>query len=163
MSSRKKQPIPYLRSTHFLKLVLVFIALFSIAAGGFLTYFAFVSDDVGAYRPLVLLVVITLLPFLFGLMDAYKLLNYIANRMAFSALSVQSLQKIRSCALIISACYILCFPYVYIVAERDDAPGGILIGLILIIAPIIVAVFAAILKELLQSAIEMKSENDLTI
>ena len=54
-------------------------------------------------------------------------------------------------------------PYIYYVAERDDAPGGILIGLILIAAPTIVTVFAATLEELLKNAIEIKSENDLTV
>ncbi|MGV2643750.1 DUF2975 domain-containing protein, partial [Clostridium perfringens] len=47
--------------------------------------------------------------------------------------------------------------------EKDDAPGIILIGMALIFASIVIAVFAAVLQKLLQEAIDIKSENDLTV
>jgi hypothetical protein len=49
------------------------------------------------------------------------------------------------------------------VAERDDAPGIILIGLVIIFASMVIGVFAAVLQKLLTNAIEIKSENDLTV
>lgn len=54
-------------------------------------------------------------------------------------------------------------PLFYIVAEADDAPGLIIIGLVIIFAATVVAVFAAVLQKLLKNAIAIKSENDLTI
>jgi hypothetical protein len=51
----------------------------------------------------------------------------------------------------------------YIIAEREDAPGIILIGLALTFAPLIISVFAAVLQKLLENAIDMKEENDLTV
>ena len=45
----------------------------------------------------------------------------------------------------------------------DDAPGVILIGLILIFASMVIAVFAAVLQKLLKEAIDIKSENDLIV
>lgn len=48
-------------------------------------------------------------------------------------------------------------------AERDDAPGIIVIGLIIIFASMVIAVFAAVLQKLLKEAIAIKSENDLTV
>ena len=54
-------------------------------------------------------------------------------------------------------------PFVYIIAEWDDAPGLILIGLVIIGASMVIAVFAAVLQRLLQEAIDIKSENDLTV
>jgi hypothetical protein len=54
-------------------------------------------------------------------------------------------------------------PYIFIVAERDDAPGVVLLGLIFTFAPMAVAVFSAILQQLLQNAINLKSENELTV
>ncbi len=54
-------------------------------------------------------------------------------------------------------------PLFYLVAERDDAPGIILIGMIIIAASIVVAVFAAVLQKLLQQAINYKKENELTV
>ena len=54
-------------------------------------------------------------------------------------------------------------PLFYLVAERDDAPGIILIGMVIIFASIVIAVFAAVFQRLLQEAINIKSENDLTV
>jgi capsular polysaccharide biosynthesis protein len=47
--------------------------------------------------------------------------------------------------------------------KLDDAPGAIVIGLVIIFASIVIAVFAAVLEKLLRTAIDIKSENDLTI
>ena len=54
-------------------------------------------------------------------------------------------------------------PIILMVGQEDDAPGVVLIGLICIMAPLVTGVFAAVLQRLLQSAIELKSENDLTV
>ncbi|MNF13629.1 hypothetical protein D3C80_2155360 [compost metagenome] len=54
-------------------------------------------------------------------------------------------------------------PLFYLMAEKDDAPGIIVIGLILIFASTVIAVFAAVLQRLLKEAIELKSEIDLTV
>lgn len=54
-------------------------------------------------------------------------------------------------------------PLFYLIAEADDAPGIILIGMLLIFAALVIAVFAAVLQKLLQEAIHIKSENDLTV
>ena len=54
-------------------------------------------------------------------------------------------------------------PIFYLIAEADDAPGIILIGMVIIFAALVIAVFAAVLQKLLQEAIDIKSENDLTV
>jgi len=59
--------------------------------------------------------------------------------------------------------FVVGLPLFYLVAEKDDAPGIILIGLVLIFASMVIAVFAAVLQRLLQEAIDIKSENDLII
>ena len=53
-------------------------------------------------------------------------------------------------------------PLFYLIAEKDDAPGIILIGMALIFASMVIAVFA-VLQKLLKEAIDIKSENDLTV
>lgn len=103
------------------------------------------------------------IPFYFALYQAFKLLSYIDKNMAFSELSVASLKNIKYCAMIISALYGIGLPLFYLIAEKDDAPGFILIGLVIIFASFIIAVFAAVLQKLLKHAIEIKSENDLTV
>ncbi|MNP73480.1 hypothetical protein D3C76_1701990 [compost metagenome] len=54
-------------------------------------------------------------------------------------------------------------PLFYLIGEKDDAPGVIVIGMVMIFASMVIAVFAAVLQKLLKDAIELKSENDLTV
>ncbi len=103
------------------------------------------------------------IPFYFALVQAFKLLIYIDKNKAFSELSVGALKNIKSCAIAISAIITLGMPIYYLIAEKDDAPGIILIGLIIIFASMVIAVFAAVLQRLLQEAIDIKSENDLIV
>ncbi|MCI3923160.1 DUF2975 domain-containing protein [Paenibacillus sp. TRM 82003] len=103
------------------------------------------------------------IPFYLALYQSFKLLVYIDQNRAFSELSVRALRNIRNCAIVISGFYVLGLPLFYLVAERDDAPGIILIGMLLIFASMVIAVFAAVLQKLLQEAIDIKAENDLTV
>jgi hypothetical protein len=48
-------------------------------------------------------------------------------------------------------------------AKKIDPPSFMPIGLVIIFASIVIAVFAAVLQRLLQEVIHIKSENDLTI
>ncbi|MVO98277.1 DUF2975 domain-containing protein [Paenibacillus lutrae] len=105
----------------------------------------------------------TAIPFYFALYQAFKLLGYIDKNQAFSDLSVNVLKNIKACALAISGLYVIGLPLFYLLAERDDAPGIILIGMIMIFASLVIAVFAAVLQKLLKEAIDIKSENDLTV
>ncbi|WP_026582667.1 DUF2975 domain-containing protein [Bacillus sp. J33] len=102
-------------------------------------------------------------PFYFALYQAFKLLRYIDKNKAFSELSVKALKKIKYCAIIISSLHVLVLPLFYLFAEKDDAPGVIFIGLVVPFASMVIAVFAAVLQRLLQEAIDIKSENDLTV
>jgi hypothetical protein len=45
----------------------------------------------------------------------------------------------------------------------DDIAGGVMMGLFLIFVSTIVATAAAVFERTLQSAVELKSENDLTV
>ncbi|WP_409290416.1 DUF2975 domain-containing protein [Peribacillus sp. SCS-37] len=102
-------------------------------------------------------------PFYIALYEAFRLLSYIDRNEAFSDLSVRALKIIKYCAITISILFTAGMPLFYLVAEKDDAPGIILIGMVLIFASMVIAVFAAVLQRLLQEAITIKSENDLTV
>ncbi|WP_153464448.1 DUF2975 domain-containing protein [Sediminibacillus terrae] len=103
------------------------------------------------------------IPFYFALYQAFKLLDYIDKNKAFSDFSVQGLKKIKYCAAAITVLLMAGMPLFYLIAEADDAPGIILIGMLLIFAALVIAVFAAVLQKLLQEVIHIKSENDLTV
>ena len=106
---------------------------------------------------------VSVIPFFIALYQAFKLLSYIDKNQSFSELSVTSLKKIKFCAITISGLYVVIMPFVFLVADLDDAPGLIIIGMVPVFASMVIAVFAAVLQRLLQEAIHIKSENDLTV
>lgn len=112
---------------------------------------------------ILLIMYISAIPFYLALYQGLKLLNYIDRNEAFSELSVKALRKVRNFSAVISGLYILALPLIYIVADWDDAPGLLLIGMVIIGSSMVIAVFSAVLKKLLQEAIRIKTENDLTV
>ncbi|WP_432357466.1 DUF2975 domain-containing protein [Sporosarcina sp. UB5] len=113
--------------------------------------------------PIVIGMYLSVIPFFIALFQAFKLLNYIDKNMAFSELSITALQKIKFCAMTISGFYVIILPFVAMLAELDDAPGLIIMGMVPVFASLVIAVFAAVLQRLLTEAIMIKSENDLTV
>ena len=156
-------------STLFLKTVVILIGIPVLAMCIFLVpkigaFAAELYPDIAYIKYLVFInLYATAIPYYFALYQTFKLLNYIDKNKAFSELSVQALKNIKYSALAISVLYVLSMPLFYLVAERDDAPGIIIIGMIMIFASMVIAVFAAVLQRLLKDAIDIKAENDLTV
>ncbi len=113
--------------------------------------------------PIIVGTYLTVIPFYIALYQAFKLLSYIDKNKSFSLISVKALKNIKYCAITISILYVVMMPFIYLVADKDDAPGLIIIGMVPIFASIVIAVFAAVLQRLLGEAIDLKSENDLTV
>ncbi|MBE1557100.1 DUF2975 domain-containing protein [Sporosarcina limicola] len=156
-------------TTLFLKIAVILIGIPVLALCIFLVpkfgnFAGELYPDIAYMKSLVLIdMYAAAIPFYFALYQAFKLLSYIDKNKAFSELSVKALKKIKYCAIIISTLYVVGMPLFYLVAEIDDAPGIILIGLVIIFASMVIAVFAAVLQRLLQVAIDIKSENDLMV
>ena len=124
---------------------------------------SFEGKGPGPFLPMILGMYVAALPFYFALYQTMKLLNYIDTNKAFSELSVTALKRIKISAIVIGALYLVLLPYFYLMANNADAPGVLMIGLAFTFGPLTVAGFAAVLQKLLQSAIDIKSENDLTV
>lgn len=159
-----------IKSTLFLKAVVIVLGLIVLA----LCIFALpslwrgvgeaeVSIVVSSLRIIIVGLYVSAIPFFIALFETLKLLGYIDKNTAFSDLSVEALKKIKYCAIAISVLYMGGVPLLYPFAELDDAPGLLLFGFAIACAPVVVAVFAAVLERLLKNAIEMKSENELTV
>lgn len=149
-------------STLFLKLVIYFLALVAIGVCVIILG-TFVSGNAGIFWPLLMGVFLTAIPFLYALYQGILLLRSIERNIAFSDASVTQIKTIEYCAFAISVLYALMMPFIIYLADLDDAPGAAVLGLMCIISPLVVGVFAAVLQRLFQSAIELKSENDLTV
>ena len=159
-------------STLFLKVAVIFIGIPVLAARLFLLPQIANEANEAADRGsdlafvvygLLMVMYVSAVPFYFALYQSFNLLSYIDKNQAFSQISVTALKKIKTCAIIMSGLYVVALPFVAILAEVDDAPGLIIVGMVPIFASMVIAVFAAVLQRLLQEAINIKSENDLTV
>jgi hypothetical protein len=121
------------------------------------------SEDAGGYRPILIGMYIPAIPFFIGLYQGLKLLRFIDNNQVFSEASVKALRYIKYCAFTVSAMYAAGMPYIFTVAQKDDAPGVVLIGFIFIFAPLVVATAAAVFQNQLQKVVDIKAENELTV
>lgn len=150
-------------TTYFLRAAVITIGLVVLALCIFVLPAGIQTTNVGGYRPILFGLYVPAIPFFMALYQAMKLLSYIDTNKAFSDLSVKALQTIKYCAITISGLFAAGMPYIYLVADQDDAPGVIVIGLVIMGASAVIATFAGLLQKLLKNAIDIKSENDLTV
>jgi hypothetical protein len=157
------------RETLFLKVVIFLMSLPILAlciwglpwlAKGMLETYPELSNVI---YPLIMILYVSALPYYYALFQTFKLLSYIDRNEAFSDFSVKVLKKIKYSAITICFLYVVVLPLIYLVADASDAPGMILMGMGISFASLAVAVFAAVLEKLLKNAIELKSENELTV
>ena len=77
------------------------------------------------------------------------------------------MRKIKYCAIAYIGFIAVAISYIWGMAKvtngDDDPAGFVAIGLILIFASSVIATAAAVLQKLLQNAVDIKSENDLTV
>ena len=102
--------------------------------------------------------------FFVAMYKAFRLLGYIGQNKVFSLNSVKTLQSIKYCAIVLSILIVTAGLYIRLFHNKDDDPAGFLaICIVTTFVSIVIATAAAIFEKILQNAIDMKSENDLTI
>lgn len=116
------------------------------------------------HDPFLVYVYVSSIAFFGALSQAFKLLGYLRREEIFSERSVKALRTIKYCATAIVAFVVGAEAYFSLVVRRsDDIAGGVMIGLFMIIVSTIVAATATVFERTLQSAVDLKSENDLTV
>lgn len=150
-------------STLFLRGVIVLIGLAVLALCIFALPAGISTDNTGDYRPIFLGLYVPSIPFFFALYQSMKLLSYIDKNQAFTPLSVAAFKYIKYAAISIGALFMAGMPYIFQVADADDAPGVVLVGLVIAGASFVIATFSAVLQKLVQNAVDIKAENDLTV
>lgn len=150
-------------STLFLRFAIFFIGLCVLALCVFALPYGIATDVTGMYRPILLGLYVPAVPFFFALYQSLKLLGSIDKNQAFSESSVKAFKNIKYCAGFICGLFIAGFPYIFTVGDKDDAPGVILVTLVIAFASFVIATFAGVLQGLVQNAVDIKSENDLTV
>lgn len=162
-------PIPTLSrrfksgSTLFLKIVILLVGVLVAALCIFVLPAGIMSDNTGMYRPILIGMYLPAIPFFIALYQGLKLLQFIDKNKVFSLDSVKALKIIKYCGFAISILYALGMPYIFYVADKDDAPGAAALGFMLVFAPLVIATAAVVFQRLLQNVLDIKSENELTV
>lgn len=126
---------------------------------------AYIADIYPEYAylkyPVLIGVYATGVPLYIALYKAFMLLNLIEDGNAFSDKSVIILKGIKTCAVSEVVMYGLLF--IYLLTQNAVQPSVAIILFAIIFTAFTVSVFAAVMQELLKTAIEIKTENDLTV
>lgn len=156
-------------STLFLKSIIILFGLLVLTLCVFLIP-AIDREWAGEYPsvafmkyPVLAGIIGTAVALFFVLVQGLKLLGYIDRTQAFSVQSVAALKNIKYAGAFISLVYAIGLPLIYYIGDIEDAPGLIVLGMIFTVGPLVVAAFAAVLQRLVQHAVDIQSENDLTV
>ncbi|QSB09168.1 DUF2975 domain-containing protein [Lysinibacillus fusiformis] len=157
-------------STLFLKSVIILFGIPVLALGLF--WLPGVASRDAAAHPessylsyLFLIYVYTLcIPYYAALYQAYRLLTNIDQHQAFSESSIRALRTIKNCAFTIVLFLVLGIAAIMLMfTGKEDITGIITLSLISIFASSTIATFAAVLHRLLQKAMDLQCENELTV
>src|SRR6266481_1243494 len=164
-----KAPLMKRSSTAFLQIVIVLIGIGALALmlwephiegrNAHATLFEMYFKD-----PFLAYAYIASIPFFVALYQAFKLLGYIGRDEVFSLHSVRALRTIKYCSISLVGFIVATEAYLFIVVRgKDDIAGGVAIGLVMLFVSVVSATAAAVFEKLLRRAVDIKSENDLTV
>ncbi len=155
-------------STIFLQVVIVLIGIIALAI---MIRFPLTEgraanlDLLSIYAdPLIIYSYLASIAFFVALYQAFKLLQLIGQNKVFSLNSIKALRTIKYCAIVLGIEIVLAGLYIRIFHATEDDPAGFMAMCIIItFISIVVATATAVFEKTLQSAVDLKSENDLTI
>lgn len=102
------------------------------------------------------------IPFFVALYQAFKVLGYAGQNKIFSQAAVKALRTLKYCAIAIIG-FVAVSVIFMMFSDPDDRPAGVFMRILITFPSIVVAAAAAMFERILQNAVEMKSENDLTV
>ena len=114
--------------------------------------------------PFLAYIYLAFVPFFIALYQGFKILGYARRGEIFFQHSVRGLQIIKYCALTTAIFILGAEAYLFIfIRGTDDIAGGVMMGAFIIFVSAIIGTAAAVFQRILQNAVDIKSENDLTV
>ena len=154
-------------STIFLQIVIVLIGIGALAImlwephiegrNAHATLFEIYFKD-----PFLAYAYIGSIPFFVALYQAFKVLGYVRQNKTFSQATVKALGTIKYCAIAIIG-FVAVGVIFMMFGDREDRPAGVFMRILITFPSIVVATTAAMFERILQNAVDIKSENDLTV
>ena len=155
------------RSSTFLQVVIVLIGIGALALmlwephiegrNAHATLFEMYFKD-----PFLAYAYIASIPFFVALYQAFKVLGYAGENKVFSQAAVNALRTIKYCATAIIG-FVAVGEIFIMLGNSDDRAGGVFMGVLITFGSIVIATATAVFEKLLQTGLQMKSENDLTV
>jgi hypothetical protein len=162
-----KAPLLKRSSTAFLQGVVVLIGIVALALmlwephlegrNAHATIFEVYFKD-----PFLAYAYIASIPFFAALYQGFKVLGYAGQNQIFSQTAVKALRTIKRCAIAMIG-FVAGAEIFILMADSDDRAGGVVMGIVFGFGSIVLAAAAATFERILQNAVDMKSENDLTV
>lgn len=115
--------------------------------------------------PFLAVVYLGSIPFFVALYQAIKVLGYARQNKVFSQPAVNALRTIKYCAFLLAGAIVAVDVYLMIAARRsgEDAAGAVMLGVIATFISVVIGTAAVTFEKILQNAVAIKSENDLTV
>src|SRR3954471_16980410 len=102
------------------------------------------------------------LSFFVALYQAFKVLEYAGQKKLFSRAAVKALRTIKYCAIAIIG-FVAVGEIFIMLGNSDDRAGGVFMGILITFGSVVIATAAAMFERSLRNAMDVKSENDLTV
>ena len=154
-------------STAFLQIVIVLIGIGALALmlwephiegrNAHATVFEIYFKD-----PFLAYAYVASIPFFVALYQGFKVLGYAGQNQVFSQAAVNALRTIKYCALAIIG-FVAVGELFIMMGDSDDRAGGVFMGVLITFGSIVIATAAATCERILQNAVDLKSENELTV
>ena len=155
------------RSTLFLQVVIVLIGIGTLTLmiwephiegrNAHATLFEIYFKD-----PFLAYTYIASIPIFVALYQAFKVLGYAGQNKVFSQAAVKALRTIKYCAIAIIG-FVAVGEIFIMLGNSDDRAGGVFMGILITFGSIVIATAAAMFERILQNAVDIKSENELTV
>jgi hypothetical protein len=125
------------------------------------------NPEVSSALPYLIGAWVVAIPIFMALYQTLKLIGHVARDEALSAKSITALRNIKFCAIAFGVFFFIATASAFTAAKlasptEDTAPFGVFVAAFGISSAII-ATSAAVLQRLVENAIKIKTENDLTI
>ncbi len=154
-------------STIFLQIVIVLIGIGALALmlwephlegrNAHATLFEIYFKD-----PFLAYAYIASIPFFVALYQAFKVLGHAGQNKVFSQAAVKALRTIKYCAISIIG-FVAVGEIFIMLGNSDDRSGGVFMGILITFGSVVIATATAVFERILQNAVDIKSENDLTV
>lgn len=162
-------PVLKRSSTLFLQFVIVLIGLAALAMLLWQPQVEGRNKDATQFEiyfhdPFLLLVYVGSLPFFVALYQAIRALGYVRRGKVFSSDVVRLLRFIKYCAFAIIGFVLVEEVWIHLVGGGEENPGvPIFLGILIVFPSIVVATVASMFERILQKAVDLKSEIELTV